>query len=247
MIYLTIAIFDLLEPVRAAADQSGQHGTRHSPSLAPQPDPSTGGQPSIRVSAPHTGLHGLADYPTEHTTGPFCQLGLDSTRPQGDHVAVIGVTGHANLTRETMATVQREIVEQLRPHAAGLIGMTCLARGADQVFADAVLELGGALAVVSPAADYFTNISDQASRKRCESYLEASQSIVTMEYQKSGPEAYHAASRYLIDNSELVLAVWDGSAPTGNGGTSDAVAYARQHGRPVAVIWPRGAQRLSTG
>jgi hypothetical protein len=32
--------------------------------------------------------------------------------------------------------------------------VTCLARGADQIFADIVLELGGAIEVVLPAADY---------------------------------------------------------------------------------------------
>jgi hypothetical protein len=158
-------------------------------------------------------------------------------------VAVVGVTGHTNLTDRTVDIVRREIVEQLRPHSEELVGMTCLARGADQVFADAVLELGGVLAVVSPAEDYFTGITDPSARKRCDTYLAAAASTVTMDYPMSGPSAYLAASRYLIDNSDLLLAVWDGSPPTGGGGTADAVAYASRQGRPIVVVWPDGAQR----
>jgi hypothetical protein len=40
-----------------------------------------------------------------------------------------------------------------------------------------------------------------------------------------------------------LCAVWDGLPARGYGGTADVVAYARQHGKPVHVIWPAGARR----
>jgi hypothetical protein len=81
------------------------------------------------------------------------------------------------------------------------------------------------------------------SRERCEAYLGAAASTVTMPYESSGPPAYLSASRYLIDHCDLLLAVWDGSPATGSGGTADAVAYARDRGRSIVVVWPEGAQR----
>jgi hypothetical protein len=42
------------------------------------------------------------------------------------------------------------LVESERP----FVGVTCLACGADQLFAHAVLDVGGAVEVVLPAADY---------------------------------------------------------------------------------------------
>lgn len=39
------------------------------------------------------------------------------------------------------------------------------------------------------------------------------------------------------------FAVWDGQAARAYGGTADVVAYAREHGTPVQVIWPHGAER----
>jgi hypothetical protein len=158
-------------------------------------------------------------------------------------MAVVGVTGHSNLTDRSVDLVRHELLDVLRPRANDLIGLTCLARGADQVFADTVLELGGALEVVIPASDYFTGISDPASRERCEAYLDAAASTVTMPYESSGSSAYLAASQYLIDRCDLLLAVWDGSPATGSGGTADAVAYARERGRSIMIVWPEGAQR----
>lgn len=160
-------------------------------------------------------------------------------------MTVVGVTGHSNITDSTADLVRGEIVKLLRSKGNDLIGITCLASGADQAFADALLEIGGSLSVVVPAFDYFANISDPAAAKRCQDYLAEAKSTIAMENEFSGPHAYFEASKYLIDNCDLLIAVWDGSAPTGGGGTADAVNYAREQGRPVTVIWPVGADRRS--
>jgi hypothetical protein len=66
----------------------------------------------------------------------------------------IGVTGHTNLTADTVPLVADGILAVLAGYPVpDLVGVTCLARGADQVFARAVLDLGGTLEVVLPAAD----------------------------------------------------------------------------------------------
>ncbi len=52
-----------------------------------------------------------------------------------------------------------------------------------------------------------------------------------------------AASRLMVDEADELFAVWDGEPARAFGGTADVVAYAREHGTPVRVIWPDGAQR----
>ena len=37
--------------------------------------------------------------------------------------------------------------------------------------------------------------------------------------------------------------MWDGKPARSYGGTADVVAYARERGTPVRVIWPDGAHR----
>ncbi len=59
------------------------------------------------------------------------------------------------------------------------------------------------------------------------------------------PEAsYEAASREVVLRSDLLVAVWDGSDEGLRGGTAETVAFAREHGTEVRVVWPDGALRL---
>lgn len=66
----------------------------------------------------------------------------------------IGVTGHSNLTPDSVPIVADAIRTALADIGEPITGLSCLARGADQVFARVVLDMGGALEVVLPAADY---------------------------------------------------------------------------------------------
>lgn len=70
-------------------------------------------------------------------------------------MARIGITGHSNLTADTVPLIANGIREAITAHSGDeLVGVTCLARSADQVFARVVLELDGAVEVILPAADY---------------------------------------------------------------------------------------------
>ncbi|WP_028933456.1 hypothetical protein [Pseudonocardia spinosispora] len=64
----------------------------------------------------------------------------------------IGITGHHDLTPGTATLV----AEALRTVLAGIrrpiVGVTCLARGAEEVFARVVVELGGEIEVVGNEA-----------------------------------------------------------------------------------------------
>lgn len=65
----------------------------------------------------------------------------------------VAVTGHMNITEETAVLVREEIIRRL-VEVPELVGVSCIARGADSVFARAVLEMGGGLEVVLPSRNY---------------------------------------------------------------------------------------------
>lgn len=71
-------------------------------------------------------------------------------------------------------------------------------------------------------------------------YLAQAASVTTLPYQHAGHDAYTAASKTLVDETELLIAVWDGSLDSGTG---QAVAYARAQERQIKILWPRGARR----
>jgi hypothetical protein len=154
----------------------------------------------------------------------------------------IGITGHANLTADSEQLVAAGIRSALENHPGELIGVTCLARGADQVFARIVLELGGSVEVVLPAEDYRGNTVEPGNLADFDELLGKAARVHTMDFTKSGSAAYMAASEYVLDHVDAVVAVWDG-LPGRNGGTADVVVAARARALPVTVVWPPGARR----
>jgi hypothetical protein len=123
-----------------------------------------------------------------------------------------------------------------------LIGISSLADGADHLFAGAILALGGTLEVVLPAARYREELPADAVPE-FDRLLGRATSVDCLDYEHSTSEAHMAAGRAVVERSEVLVAVWDGCPARGFGGTGDVVAYARERGVPVEVVWPRGAVR----
>jgi hypothetical protein len=155
-----------------------------------------------------------------------------------DDVMRIGVTGHIRLTRGSVRPIYQAIRAVLRAQLllhAQVHGVTCLADGADRLFARAVRSLAGTFEVVLPGpAD---------GRRRTRRLLRQARRVT----QVSGatPEIrYAAAGEMMLRRCELLVAVWDGAEDGAYGGTAHTVGRARELGRAVQVVWPAEAQRL---
>jgi hypothetical protein len=156
---------------------------------------------------------------------------------------MVGMTGHAGLPASTSELVTAALRDKLRAYTPGLVGVSLLGPGADQLFARVVLELGGALYVVVAAEQYRDSFEDpDAQHGYDELYAQATYSEA-LEHVESTEEAHMDAGKVVVDRSSVLLTVWDGEPSRGLGGTADVVSYARQRGVPVEVIWPEGATR----
>lgn len=156
----------------------------------------------------------------------------------------IGITGHSNLTAATSRLVYQAIEDELAGHRDGeLVGVSCLARGADQVFAGVILELGGSLEAVLPAADYRERKVKPDNAAEFDELIAKATVVHTMPFTQSNSEAYMVASEHVLDSVDAMVAVWDGQPSGGHGGTGDVVVAARERGVPVTIIWPGGAER----
>ncbi|MEV0057337.1 hypothetical protein AB0H34_43450 [Saccharopolyspora shandongensis] len=158
-------------------------------------------------------------------------------------MARIGITGHSNLTAASAPLVREALVTQLSLHRDRLIGVTCLARGADQIFARAVLDVGGSFEVVLPAADYRDRKVKPENAAAFDELIDKASQVRTMPFEESNRDAYMAASEHVLSSVDAMLAVWDGRPSGGHGGTGDVVQAARERGIPVTVVWPEGAER----
>jgi hypothetical protein len=157
-------------------------------------------------------------------------------------MARIGVTGHVDVPAATVEWVLTELTAQLRGVVTpGWRGITCLAGGADQLFARAVLALRGSLDVVLPAEDYELSGIDDGNREHFRNLLALADDVETMPYRTSNRTAYLAASEVMLSRCDLLLAVWDGKPSRTMGDTADVVRKARERRIPVQIVWPTQA------
>lgn len=154
----------------------------------------------------------------------------------------IGITGHQSIPAQAVAHVQQGIRAALADVPAPLEGYSSLADGADQIFASILLELGGRLHAIIPAKDYEATF-DGRSLAHYRKLLNAATDIKQLPFDEAGEPAYDAAGRAVVDESEVLIAVWDGKPARGRGGTADAVRYARDMNVPVHVVWPSDTTR----
>ena len=154
----------------------------------------------------------------------------------------IAISGHRGLPGPTARLVDEAIRAALAGHAPDVTGISCLADGADQIFARAVTDLGGTLEVVIPAAGYRAGLPPD-SHPEYDGLLARAAAVSRLPFTESTPQSHMAASKLMVDGADELHAVWDGKPARGYGGTGDVVAYARERGIPVHVIWPDGAQR----
>lgn len=156
----------------------------------------------------------------------------------------IGVTGHTLLSADTATMVYDALCDELRRYRPSrLHGITCLAAGADQLFANAVRAVGGTFEAVVPAADYRDKVVSADNRPEFDELIGLAERVTYMPFARSGPEAYMAASEELLRRSELLFAVWDGSMAGRLGETGAVVAAARVRNLRVRVLWPANAIR----
>ncbi|MEU4316190.1 hypothetical protein [Nocardia sp. NPDC024068] len=123
-----------------------------------------------------------------------------------------------------------------------LVGISCIADGADSLFASALIEFGGSLIVVVPAREYRESLP-AAHHPTYDGLMAAAAEVIELDRIESDSEAHQAASVRMLDEADELIAVWDGKPARGYGGTADVVAVARERNIPVTVVWPVGASR----
>ncbi|WP_280336171.1 hypothetical protein [Nocardia wallacei] len=155
----------------------------------------------------------------------------------------IAITGHRGLPNETTVLVDKAIRAELARRDLGeLIGVSCIADGADSLFARAVLDVGGGLVVVVPARQYRAGLPSE-HHATYDELMAAALDVIQLDYDESTSEAHQAGSERMLEAADELFAVWDGKPARAYGGTADVVAVAEQCGIPVIVIWPEGAER----
>jgi hypothetical protein len=158
-------------------------------------------------------------------------------------VTRIAVSGHRGLTPEVTAIIDQAIRAELATEVPEtLVGISCLADGADQMFARAILDARGRLEVVVPASAYREGLPPECHGEY-DWLLARAAAVTRLDRDESTSDAHMNASIIMLETADRLLAVWDGQPSRAPGGTADVVDHARAHDLPIGVIWPEGAWR----
>jgi hypothetical protein len=127
--------------------------------------------------------------------------------------------------------------------------LTPLAAGADQIVADAVMQLGVAgTTLVVPVPSDEASYKDSVARDDPEAAghyedLRSGAAVVTLAGTAAGNPPYRKLGEWVVDHCDVLLALWDGEPPSPAGpdgapqpGTAAITSYALSHQREIPVI-----------
>ncbi len=167
----------------------------------------------------------------------------------------IGVTGHRSLRDESaLATQVQRVLERIREliPSSSSVELTFtiispLAEGFDRLVVRELVKDPNARLEVPlpmPREEYLKDFETDESKHEFMSLLGRAEVVTELQQPGSRDEAYERAGRYVVDNSDVLIALWDGEPSRGQGGTAEIVAYARGRKRPLFWIRTNGEPQL---
>lgn len=159
----------------------------------------------------------------------------------------IAVTGHRVLPHyEATARSVRDILSRIEKSArqkgssdCKLVLLSPIAEGADRLAANEILNRSGwLLEVVLPleASDYMRDFEAEESKEEFKKLMAAAVKTQTLPAKETRNEAYEAVGHFVVDNSDILIALWNGKESRGKGGTAEIVDYARLRRKPLYWI-----------
>jgi hypothetical protein len=202
-------------------------------------------QPTPRRVAP------LAETPPDHAVAPprpvmAFQIGITGHRALSDCNPQALQAAAAGLFRSLRAEVLRLYAADqasdtplYQPTQPVLRVISGLAEGSDAILAEAALAEGWILVAALPFAhaEFVLDFEPGPTRERFQALLNQASVVCELDgSRRRGGEPYSHVGEQIIEQSDLLLAIWDGLPPRGPGGTGDVVQQAIERGLPTAIL-----------
>ena len=161
----------------------------------------------------------------------------------------LGITGHRYLAEmdKIMAGVESALqrIFATYPDSNPRV-LSSLAEGADRILAERLLLIPNASLWVPlplPEEEYLKDFETSESKEEFYRLLGKAERVIHLPATDKREEGYLAAGKYILENSDVLIAIWDGKPAQGVAGTAEIVALAREHGLPLA--WIHAGNRLT--
>lgn len=148
----------------------------------------------------------------------------------------VGITGHQNLTpaESDWLKVELEIeIKLMKVEEA----YSCLAIGADQLFARVILANNIPLIAVIPCKKYEQTF-DKNNIKLYKNLVAQTTNRIQLAFDSPSEEAFYEAGKTVVNNSDVVFAFWNSLPSKGLGGTADIVSFANSLNKKIVHLNP---------
>ena len=150
----------------------------------------------------------------------------------------VGITGHQNIgSNETIKWVTSVLSANIKELAIDF-GLTSLAIGADQLFAQLLKQNHIPYVVIIPCENYDKTFTDPTYLESYRNLLNSSFDKFQLPFTEPSETAFYNAGKEIVDRSDLIFAIWSGQPAKGLGGTGDIVKYALSINRTILHINP---------
>ncbi len=153
----------------------------------------------------------------------------------------VGVTGHRYLAEiDTLRESARRAFEEIEAwfEDRKLTVLSPLAEGADRLVADVGLERGAELVapLPMPRDSYITDFDTAESRQHFDDLIDEAEEVIELPEAETRRECYTQVGEWILDEADVLIAVWDGRPAQGEGGTADIARRALDRDMPVLHI-----------
>jgi hypothetical protein len=154
---------------------------------------------------------------------------------------IIGFTGHRRVeNEEKIAQALQDVLASSQLDVGReVIGRSSVASGADTLFAEACFAANLKWIALLPFPETeFKKDFGEVEWKRARALLDRAERIEILSEAAERPRGYLDCGLATVDGADLMVAIWDGKAPRGLGGTAQIVEHARLVQKPLILISP---------
>lgn len=148
----------------------------------------------------------------------------------------IGITGHQNLTTAERDWLKVEVAMEIKKMKIEE-AYSCLAIGADQLFASIIFENKIPFVAIIPCKNYEQTF-DQKHIKLYNSFVKQATNVIQLDFKIPSEEAFYEAGKTVVNKSDVVIAIWNNLPAKGLGGTADIVEYAKMKNKKIIHFNP---------
>lgn len=143
----------------------------------------------------------------------------------------IGITGHRVLDKRFLKKYKKQVfkkLNELKQKYHEVILLSALADGADRLIVYEAIKLNiKFIAVLPMQKELYQEDFDSTSKLEFDTLLKNAKSILTISHAKPfiRDRQYELVGQYISENSDILIALWDGKYNNLQGGTSEIIKY----------------------